>query len=207
MPSTAGSEPRGPYSREHRLLLGLGEEELGQPCSLCDKTSGNAALTLVRLRARIRRSASCGRPLVGPVAVDVTADARVAADRLAVLAPKAVRSLGVDEAVRVHDGRDVEVELVDYGLDGGVGRVLRQQRVRDVLGGLGRDPLAGMDVPVEDDGGLGAFATAAPDVDAGEGTPADRRAGGVDLRVGWEAGLEVVQEGQVGCIGVVCSEP
>ena len=37
-------------------------------------------------------------PLVGPVAVDVTADTRVSGDGLTVLAPETVGGLGVDEA-------------------------------------------------------------------------------------------------------------
>lgn len=84
------------------------------------KVCWNSALTLVGLRARICRCATSSRPLVRPITVDVTTDTRVTADSLAILAPQAVRGLGVDEAVRVHDGRDVEVELVHHGLDGGI---------------------------------------------------------------------------------------
>lgn len=171
------------------------------------KVRWSSALTLVGLRARVCRCATSGRPLVRPVPVDITTDARVTADSLAILAPQAVRGLGVDEAVRIHDGRDVEVELVHHGLDGGIRRVLRQQRVRDVLCRLRRDPLTGVDVSVENNGGLGALAATTPNVDAGKSTAAHRCSDGVDLRVGWEAGLEVVQEGQVLRIWVVCSEP
>lgn len=171
------------------------------------KVRWDSALTLVGLRARVCRCATSSRPLVRPVTVDVTTDTRVAANSLTILAPQAIRGLGVDETIRVHDGRDIEVELVHHGLDGGIRRVLRQQRVRDVLGGLGRDPLAGVDISVEHNGGLGALAATAPDVDAGKSPAAHRCSDGVDLGVGWEAGLEVVQEGQVLRIWVVCSEP
>lgn len=72
----------------------------------------------------------------GPVAVDVAADARGARVGLAVLAPETVAGLGVDEAVRVDDGEDVELVLVDEGLDGGVGAVVGQEVVGLVLGDL-----------------------------------------------------------------------
>ena len=49
--------------------------------------------------------------------VDVTADTAIAADSLPVLAPETVGCLGVDETIWVGDGCDVEVELVDEGLD------------------------------------------------------------------------------------------
>lgn len=84
------------------------------------KVRWDSALTLVGLRARVCRCATSSGPLVRPVTVDVTTDAGVTADGLTVLAPQSVRGLGVDEAVRVHDGRDVEVELVHNGLDGGI---------------------------------------------------------------------------------------
>lgn len=76
-------------------------------------------LTLVSLRAWVRRCASRGRPLEGPVSVDIPTNTAVAADSLAVLAPQAVIGLGVDEAVWVHDRRDVEVELVNHGRNSG----------------------------------------------------------------------------------------
>lgn len=176
--------------------------------SACGNILGSGRkLTLVGLRAGVCRCTSCSRPLVWPVTVDIPANARVAADGLTVLAPQAVRGLGVDESIRVHNGSDVEVELVHHGGDGGVRPVLGQQRVRDVLCRLGGDPLASMDVSVENNGGLGTLASAAPDVDARKCTAAHRCANGVDLRVGREAGLEVVQEGQMRCIGVVGGEP
>lgn len=45
----------------------------------------------------------------GVLTVDVTADARRSGSLLAVLAPHAVRRLGVCEAIWVHNGEDVEV--------------------------------------------------------------------------------------------------
>ena len=57
---------------------------------------------------------ACKRELT----VDVTANAGVAADSLPILAPKTVSCLGIDKAIGVHDGCDVEIELVDEGLDG-----------------------------------------------------------------------------------------
>lgn len=152
-------------------------------------------LTLVSLRARICGCTTGDRPLERPVSVDIATDARVAADSLAVLAPKAVRRLGVDEAIWIYHGCDVEVELVNHGGDGGGRPVLGQERVRNILCSLGSDPFACMDVSVEDDGGPGALATATPDVDASECSATHRRADGVDLRIRWEAGLKVIEEG------------
>lgn len=55
-------------------------------------------LSLVRLRARRRRSSACDFPLVRPVAIDVATDTAAGADGLAILAPETVVGLGVDEA-------------------------------------------------------------------------------------------------------------
>jgi len=126
---------------------------------------------------------------------------------LAVLAPQAVGGLGVDEAVGVHKGDDVEVVLVEDGLDRRVGAVVHEQLVREVLDDLGRDPLASVHAAVEVDGGLGSLAAAAPEVDAEEVAPLHRLADVEDLRVGREGGLEVVEEGDVVGVGVVRVEP
>lgn len=117
MPSAAESEQRGPCSREHRLLLGL-REIFSSAWAIISKLGQN--LTFVGLGARVCRCTSRSRPLVWPVTVDIPANARVAADCLTVLAPQAVRGLGVDESVWVDDRGDVEVELVHHGGDGGV---------------------------------------------------------------------------------------
>jgi hypothetical protein len=53
-----------------------------------------------------------------PVAVDVTADTCVTAHSLSVLAPKTISGLRIEEAIRIDDGRDVEVELIDERFDG-----------------------------------------------------------------------------------------
>lgn len=53
---------------------------------------------LVVLCAGVSRSAAGDGPLVRPIAVNITANARVAAVGLTVLAPKAVISLGEYEA-------------------------------------------------------------------------------------------------------------
>jgi hypothetical protein len=49
--------------------------------------------------------------------VVITADTAVSAKGLSVLAPEAVGGLGVDEAIWVGDGCNVEVKLVDEGSD------------------------------------------------------------------------------------------
>lgn len=97
-------------------------------------------LTFVRLRARVRGSSTSGRPLVRPVTVDISTHAGAGADSLAILAPQAIGSLRVDEAVRVDDREDVIVELVDDSLDSRVGAVFGEELVRNVLHSHGRDP-------------------------------------------------------------------
>lgn len=62
---------------------------------------------LVVLRARRGRGAAPLVPVVGPVAVDVAAYAGCGGRGLSVLAPHAVRGLGIGEAVRVDDGEDI----------------------------------------------------------------------------------------------------
>ena len=62
-------------------------------------------------------SAARGGPLDGPVAVDVAADAGGPGVGLAVLAPQAGGGLRKNKTVRVDDGEDVELVLVDKGLD------------------------------------------------------------------------------------------
>lgn len=92
-------------------------------------------------------------PLVRPVAVDVTANAGASRDGLTVLAPETVGGLSVDEAyhyelvtiqtrswvmltIRVDNGGDVKVVLVNNSLDSSVRSVLGQQLVGQVLGSL-----------------------------------------------------------------------
>jgi len=77
-------------------------------------------LALVGFCARVRGGAARHFPFVGPVAVYVSAYTGVAADGLTVLAPETVGGLAVEEAVRVDDGCDVEVELVDERLDSSI---------------------------------------------------------------------------------------
>ena len=54
---------------------------------------------------------------VGFLTVDIPANARAAANSLAVLAPETVRGLGVDKSVWVDNWGDVKVKLVHEGLD------------------------------------------------------------------------------------------
>ena len=63
------------------------------------------------------------RTAVLPVTIDISSNARVSANGLSVLAPETISGLGVDEAIWVDDGRDVEVELVDERLYGSVAGV------------------------------------------------------------------------------------
>lgn len=114
--------------------------DLGAQAEVLGGVTGGYALVGLGAGAR-GGAARCG-PLVGPVAVDVAAEAAVSGHGLAVLAPEAVAGLGVGEAwgvlvgmrrrrgegkvlgrvfwltVWVDDGDDVVVELVDHGLDG-----------------------------------------------------------------------------------------
>jgi hypothetical protein len=57
-------------------------------------TSG---LSLVGLVARVSRGTTSELPLVRPITVDVTTNARVSRDGLTVLAPQTVGGLGVDK--------------------------------------------------------------------------------------------------------------
>lgn len=58
-------------------------------------TSGTALEGLV---TRVGGGTTGEFPLVGPVAVDITADTRASGESLTVLAPETVGGLGVDEA-------------------------------------------------------------------------------------------------------------
>ncbi|KAI6758554.1 hypothetical protein HG530_010794 [Fusarium avenaceum] len=85
--------------------------------------------SLVGLVTRVGGSTTGELPLVGPVAVDVSANARVSGNSLTVLAPETVGGLGgrVRLTIGVDNGSDVEVELVDDSLDSSVGGVLGQK--------------------------------------------------------------------------------
>ena len=109
--------------------------------------------------------------------------------------------------MRVGKGDDVEIVLVTDGLDGGIGGILGQELVGDVLNHLGSDPLASVYGAVEVDGRLGALATGTPDVDAEQLTALGRGTGVEDLRVAGERRLQVVEEGDVVRIRMVVVEP
>lgn len=121
----------------NKQLQALGSLDLVQGSSKGGSLGSVALLgTLVVLGARGSGSTARGGPLDGPVAVDVAAYAGGAGVGLAVLAPQAGGGLGEDEAVRVDDREDVELVLVDEGLDGGVGGVVGQEVPGLVLGDL-----------------------------------------------------------------------
>ena len=153
----------------------LGFQRLG-----LDAVAGRRAL-VVLVAGRGARAAALV-PVRGPVAVDVAADAGGGRCGLAVLAPHAVRGLRVGEAVWVDDGEDVEVVGVFEGRGGGVGEELVGGVFDDLSVGLlstrvyflevgrrfyhGSDPFSCVYGPVPYYASLGAFAPAAPDVDA-----------------------------------------
>lgn len=189
---------------ELQALRGLGLGQPGGEGSGLGGVAGRGALEV--LGAGVGGGAAGDGPLVGPVAVDVVAEAAAAGGGLAVLAPQAVGGLGVDEAVRVDDGEDVEVVLVDEALDLGVGGVLGQQVVGNVLVGHRADPLAGVNGAVENNGGLGALG-AAIDVDARDGVALERAARGNDLGVVGVRCHQVLEELQMVGVRVVRVEP
>lgn len=117
------------------------------------------------------------------------------------------RWVGGGHTVGVDNGEDVKVKLVTDGTDGGVGGVLGEEVVGDVLDDLGADPLAGVDGAVEVDGGLGALAAGAPDVNAEDVTALERLADGEDLGSVGERRLQVVEKGDVVGVRVVRVEP
>lgn len=70
-----------------------------------------SGLTLVRLRARVRRCPAVDFPFVRPVAVVIAANAGASADRLTVLTPQSVGGLSIDKAyilVNITVGRAVQ---------------------------------------------------------------------------------------------------
>jgi hypothetical protein len=113
-----------------------------------------SSTALEGLVTRVGRGTTSQLPLERPVAVDITANTGASRDSLSVLAPETVGGLGVDEAynresvqlqctwlhekltIRVDNGGDVKVVLVDESLDSRVGAVLGQQLVGHVLGSL-----------------------------------------------------------------------
>lgn len=109
--------------------------------------------------------------------------------------------------IRVDKGDDVKVVFVDNGLDSGVGAVLGEQLVAEVLDDLGGDPLSGVDRSVEVHSRLGPLATASPDVDTEQVATLDRGTKVDDLGVGGEGARQVVEEGDVVGVGVVRVEP
>lgn len=135
-----------------------------------------SSLALISLGAGVGTSTVCKLPLKGPVAVNVSSDTATAANGLAVLAPEAVICLGVDKAIGVDDGHDVEVELVDDGLDARVRGVFGEQLPGHVLGAHGCNPLTGVNCSVDEHCRLRPLATRAPDMDTSEDAALDRRA-------------------------------
>lgn len=64
-----------------------------------------------------------------------------------------------------------------------------------------------MNVSVDDDGGLGALATTAPDVNASQGSSLDRVAKSHNLGLAGVAGLQVAEELEVIGVRVVRCKP
>lgn len=104
--------------------------------------------------------------------------------------------------IGVANGRDVDVKLVEHGLDVGVGVVLAEELVDDVLCRHGGDPLAGVDVGLEDNSRLGAR-LGAVDVDALDLATLDGLADGEEVRVGAVLGLDGLEPADVVVILVV----
>jgi hypothetical protein len=146
----------------------LERQDLGSKAFVLRCISG--CLALVGLRAWVSASTAGELPLVRPVAVDVSADAAVSADGLAVLAPETISCLGVDESVWVDNGHDIEVELVDDSLDVGIRGVLSEQLPGEVLCGHGGDPFTCVDGTVDKHCRLRSLTTRSPDVDASNDT-------------------------------------
>jgi len=108
--------------------------------------------TLVCLGARVGGCSASHFPLVRPVTIDISADTAVATDGLTVLAPQAIGGLGVYETIWVHDRSDVEIELVDDGLDACIGGRLGEKLPGEVFSGHTGDPLPGVHISVDDNG-------------------------------------------------------
>jgi hypothetical protein len=146
-------------------------------------------------------------PGVLPVTVNVTSDTGVSANGLSVLAPETVSRLAEHETIRVDDGRNVEVELIDERLHGSVGGVFGQELPSGVLRSHGGNPLPGVNISVDDNSGPRSLAPAAPDMDAGQDTSLDRGTDSDDFRLSRVTGLQVSKELEVVGIGMVCGEP
>lgn len=181
-----------PVNEELQALAGLdAADEVGQVGSLGGIRGGSS---LVVLGAGVSGSTASNGPLEVPVTVDVTANASAASVGLTVLAPQTSVGLGEDEAVRVNNGEDVEVVLVDEALDLGVGVVLGQEVEGQVLVDHGGDPLARVDGAVEDDSRLFALPGASPEVNTCDRSSLVGVARRDDGRAGWVGGLEIPQE-------------
>jgi hypothetical protein len=163
--------------------------ELGFQGFRLDAIAGRGALVV--FGARGGASAAALVPVVGPVAVDVAADAAGGGGGLTVLAPHAVGGLRVGEAVGVDDREDVEVvlvfeagscsvgsgeELVCCVLDDPAELVSPRSSVAFKANLHGGDPFSRVDSSVPHNTLLRSLSTATPDVDSLDVTTLSRRA-------------------------------
>ena len=125
-----------------------------------------------------------------PVAVDIASNTCVTRDSLPIFAPETVSGLGVDEAIWVDNGRNVEVELIDDRRHGRVS-VFGEKLPREIFRSHGGNPLPRVNISVNNHSRLRTFATATPDVNAGQDTALDRGTESDDLRLSRVASLEV----------------
>jgi hypothetical protein len=144
-----------------------------------------------------------------PVAVQVRADARRVAARLAALAPQPVGRLRVHEPVRIVERHDPEVVVVQERRHVRVALLVPvDELVRQVLDDERADPLARVHRPVpEDDGLLGGGSRIAPEVEGVQVAALVRLPEGDLLGVAREGRDDGVPPREVVGVRVVAVEP
>lgn len=141
-----------------------------------------------------------------PVAVDIGTNSGDAGTGLSVLAPETCAGLTVTEAISVDDGDNVEVKRVQEGLRGTT-TVTRDQLVDDVFRNHGGNPFSCVYRGMVINGGLGARATASPEVNTGNGPLFEGLTNGNYFRVVGERSLNIGQPGKMIGVRVVSIKP
>lgn len=104
--------------------------------------------------------------------------------------------------IDIHNREDVKVIFVEKGLCCSVGAC--EQSITKVLDNHGGNPFSGMNGSVQDNGRIDAgLASTSPEVNASNGIAVQGGARGDNLRSVGELRMQVVEELQVVCIGMV----
>lgn len=71
--------------------------------------------------------------LIWPISIDIPSNTRARRNGLAILPPKPVIGLSVQETIWIHNWKDVEVIFVDKSLDLRIGAVPRQECICQIF--------------------------------------------------------------------------